>query len=198
MKPKRIALYARVSTDKQTCENQLLELRASAERCGYTIVGEYVDAGISGAKGRADRPALDLMMKDAQRGKFEMILCWSIDRLGRSLQNLVELMNDLRTLKIDLIFLQQGLDTSTSGGRMMFSVFGALAEFERNLISERVIAGQKRARARGVKFGRPSKFNQSVATAVLELRERGMGIREISKNLRIGCGTIYRALGQTA
>jgi len=198
MTPKRIAVYARVSTDKQTCDNQLLELRATAERCGYTMVGEYVDAGISGAKGRADRPALDEMMKDAQRGKFEMIFCWSIDRLGRSLQNLVELMNDLRTLKIDLIFLQQGLDTSTSSGRMMFSVFGALAEFERNLISERVIAGQKRARARGVKFGRPSKFNQSVATAVLELRERGMGIRDISKNLRIGCGTIYRALGQTA
>jgi len=198
MAAKSIAIYARVSTDSQTCDNQLMELRAVAARCGHEIVGEYVDAGISGSKGRSERQALDQMMRDANQRKFEMIVCWSIDRLGRSLQHLVELLNDCQSMRIDLMFLQQGLDTSSHSGRMMFSVFGALAEYEKNLIRERVMAGQKRAKARGVRFGRPSTFNQSVATAVLELRERGMGIREISKNLRIGCGTVYRALGQTS
>jgi DNA invertase Pin-like site-specific DNA recombinase len=97
---KRVAIYARVSTDKQTCENQLIELRAVAERCGYTIVTEFVDTGISGAKGRADRPALNEMMKAATQRRFDMVLVWSIDRLGRSLQNLVELLNELQSMRI--------------------------------------------------------------------------------------------------
>ena len=100
---KRVAIYARVSTDKQTCENQLIELRAVAERCGYTIVTEFVDTGISGAKGRADRPALNEMMKAATQRRFDMVLVWSIDRLGRSLQNLVELLNELQSMRIDLM-----------------------------------------------------------------------------------------------
>jgi DNA invertase Pin-like site-specific DNA recombinase len=170
---KKVAIYARVSTDKQTCENQLIELRAVAERGGYTIVQEFIDSGISGAKGRADRPALDAMMKAASQRKFDLILVWSIDRLGRSLQNLVELLNDLQSMKVDLMFLQQGMDTSTSSGRMMFSIFGALAEFERNLIRERVIAGQNRAKARGVKMGRPSKMNDGLRSAIQLLRENG-------------------------
>ena len=107
---KRVAIYARVSTDKQTCENQLIELRAVAERCGYTIVTEFVDTGISGAKGRADRPALNEMMKAATQRRFDMVLVWSIDRLGRSLQNLVELLNELQSMRIDLMFLQQGIN----------------------------------------------------------------------------------------
>ena len=155
---KKVAIYARVSTDKQTCDNQLIELRAVAERCGYSIVQEFVDSGISGAKGRADRPALDSMMKAANQRKFDMILVWSIDRLGRSLQNLVELLNYLQSMRVDLMFLQQGMDTCTSRGRMMLCIFGALAEFECNLIRERVIAGQNKAKARGVKMGRPTKM----------------------------------------
>ena len=170
---KKVAIYARVSTDKQTCENQLIELRAVAERGGYTIVQEFIDSGISGAKGRADRPALDAMMKAASQRKFDLILVWSIDRLGRSLQNLVELLNDLQSMKVDLMFIQQGMDTSTSGGRMMFSIFGALADFERNLIRERVVAGQNRAKARGVKMGRPSKMNDGLRSAIQLLRENG-------------------------
>ncbi len=108
---KRVAIYARVSTDRQTCENQLLELRSVAERCGYCIVSEFIDEGVSGARGRADRPALDSLMKAATQRKFDMVLCWSIDRLGRSLQNLVELLNELELMKVDLMFFQQGLDT---------------------------------------------------------------------------------------
>jgi DNA invertase Pin-like site-specific DNA recombinase len=191
---KRVAIYARVSTDKQTCENQLLALRAIAERCSYHIVTEFVDEGVSGAKGRADRPALDALIKAATQRKFDMVLCWSIDRLGRSLQNLVELLNELQSLKVDLMFLQQGLDTSTSSGRMMFSIFGALAEFERNLIRERVVAGQNRAKAKGVKLGRPSKMNDGLRSAIQLLRAKGMGVKMIAKELQIGIGTVYSVI----
>ncbi len=191
---KRIALYARVSTDKQTCENQLQELRTIAERMNYTIVAEFVDNGISGMKTRQNRPALDQLMKSATQRKFDMVMCWSIDRLGRSLQNLVEILNELQALKIDLFFLQQGMDTSTPSGRMIFSVFGAIGEFERNLIRERVIAGQKRAVANGVKIGRPSKMNDGLRSAIQLLREKGMGIKQIAKELKVGIGTVYSVI----
>ncbi len=188
---KRIAIYARVSTDKQTVDNQLLELRSLCERLGYSIVQEYTDNGISGAKSRNDRPALDALLKDATRRRFDMVMCWSIDRLGRSLQHLVEILNELQALKIDLFFQQQGMDTSTPSGRMIFSVFGAIGEFERNLIRERVIAGQQRAKAQGKKLGRPSKMNDGMRNAVVLLREKGFGIKAIAKQLQIGVGTIY-------
>ncbi len=188
---KRIALYARVSTDKQTVDNQLIELRSLCERLGYTIVQEYTDNGISGAKGRNDRPALDALLKAATQRKFDMAMCWSIDRLGRSLQNLVEILSKLQALGIDLFFQQQGMDTSTPSGRMIFSVFGAIGEFERNLICERVLAGQQRTKANGVKLGRPSKTNDGMKSAVKLLREKGMGIEQIAKQLQIGVGTVY-------
>ena len=191
---KRIALYARVSTDKQTCENQLQELRAIAERMNYTIVAEFIDNGISGMKTRQDRPALDQLMKSATQRKFDMVICWSIDRLGRSLQNLVEILNELQAMRIDLFFLQQGMDTSTPSGRMIFSVFGAIGEFERNLIRERVIAGQKRAVANGVKIGRPSKMNDGMRSAIQLLREKGMGIKQIARELKVGVGTVYAVI----
>jgi len=191
---KKVAIYARVSTDKQTCENQLQELRATAERMGYTVVAEFVDSGISGMKTRQDRPALDLLMKSATQRKFDMVMCWSIDRLGRSLQNLVEILNELQAMKIDLFFLQQGMDTTTPSGRMIFSVFGAIGEFERNLIRERVIAGQKRAVANGVKIGRPSKMNDGMRSAIKLLREKGMGIKQIARELKVGIGTVYSVI----
>ncbi len=191
---KRIAIYARVSTDKQTVDNQLLELRSLCERLGYSIVQEYTDTGISGAKSRNDRPALDALMKDATRRRFDMVMCWSIDRLGRSLQHLVEILNELQALKIDLFFQQQGMDTSTPSGRMIFSVFGAIGEFERNLIRERVIAGQQRAKAQGKKLGRPSKMNDGMKNAVVLLREKGLGIKAIAKQLQIGVGTVYATI----
>ena len=191
---RKIAIYARVSTDKQSTENQLLELRDLCNKLGYTIVQEYTDNGISGAKSRDGRPALDLLLKDATRRKFDMVMCWSIDRLGRSLQNLVEILNELQALKIDLYFQQQGMDTSTPSGRMIFSVFGAIGEFERNLIRERVIAGQQRAKANGVKLGRPTKMNDGMRSAVKILREKGMGIKQISRVLQIGVGTVYSVM----
>ena len=191
---KRIAIYARVSTDKQTVDNQLIELRSLCGRLGYTIVQEYTDNGISGAKSRDERPALDTLMKAATQRKFDMVMCWSIDRLGRSLQNLVEILNEIQALGIDLFFQQQGMDTSTPSGRMIFSVFGAIGEFERNLIRERVLAGQQRAKANGVKLGRPSKMNDGMRSAVKLLRENGMGIKQIAKQLQIGVGTVYSVI----
>ena len=189
---KRVALYARVSTDKQTCENQLKELRSIADRMQYIIVDEFIDEGISGAT--SSRPSLDALMKSATQRRFDMVMCWSIDRLGRSLQNLIEILNELQSLKVDLFFMQQGMDTSTSAGRMMFSIFGALAEFERNLIRERVIAGQQRAISQGVKMGRPSKMNDGMKNAIKLLRERGIGIKQIARELKIGIGTVYSAI----
>jgi DNA invertase Pin-like site-specific DNA recombinase len=189
---KKVAIYARVSTDKQTCENQLKELRSIAERMQYIVVDEFIDEGISGAT--SSRPALDALMKSATQRRFDMVMCWSIDRLGRSLQNLIEILNKLQSLKVDLFFMQQGLDTSTSAGRMMFSIFGALAEFERNLIRERVIAGQQRAISQGVKMGRPSKMNDGMKNAIKLLRERGIGIKQIARELKIGIGTVYSAI----
>jgi len=191
---KKIAIYARVSTDKQSVENQLNELRTVANRMGYVIIQEYVDKGISGAKSRVDRPSLDLMMKDAVRGRFDMVMCWSIDRLGRSLQNLIEILNELQSVKVDLYFLQQAIDTSSPMGKMIFSILGALGSYERELIKERVIAGQQRAKSEGKHIGRPSQINDALKEAVKLLRKKGMAIKKIAKTLSIGVGSVYKVL----
>jgi len=191
---KKVCLYCRVSTTHQTSENQLRELRAVAVRMGYEIVSEFIDNGISGAKSRKDRPALDEMMKMATQRKFEMVMCWSIDRLGRSLQHLVEILNELQAMKIDLFFMQQGMDTTTPSGRMIFSVFGAIGEFERNLIRERVIAGQQRAKASGTHIGRPTKMNDGMRSAIKVMHQNGMSIRQIAKSCKVGIGTVYSVL----
>lgn len=191
---KTVAIYAPVSTVKQTADNQLMELRSLCERLGYSIYSEYVDQGISGAKGLKDRPALDVMLKAATQGKFDMMMCWSLDRLGRGLQQFIEILSELQSLKVDLYFCQQAMDTSTPIGRMIFSVFGAMAEFERNLIRERVIAGQQRARANGVKLGRPSKINDGMKNAIKLLRDKGLGIKQIAKRLQIIVGAVYSVI----
>jgi len=195
---KKVCLYCRVSTTHQTSENQLRELRGVAERMGYEIVSEFIDNGISGAKSRKDRPALDEMMKLATQRKFEMVMCWSIDRLGRSLQHLVEILNELQAMKIDLFFMQQGMDTTTPSGRMIFSVFGAIGEFERNLIRERVIAGQQRAKASGVHIGRPTKMNDGMRSAIQAMHQNGISIRQIAKACKVGIGTVYSVVGDSA
>jgi len=191
---KKVCLYCRVSTTHQTSENQLRELRAVAERMGYEIISEFIDNGISGAKSRKDRPALDEMMKMATQRKFDLVLCWSIDRLGRSLQHLVEILNELQAMKIDLFFMQQGMDTTTPSGRMIFSVFGAIGEFEKNLIRERVIAGQLRAKEAGVHIGRPTKMNDGMRSAIKAMHENDMSIRQIAKACKVGVGSVYLAL----
>lgn len=151
---KRIAIYLRVSTSKQDTANQLRELKAVARRSGWEIVRTYEDAGISGAKGREGRPGLDAMLKGVNAREFDMVATWSVDRLGRSLTDLLSILQCLRDKGVDLFLHQQGLDTSTTAGRAMFQMLGVFAEFERGIIRERVNAGLARARANGVKLGR--------------------------------------------
>ena len=191
---KKVAIYARVSTDKQTCENQLIELREVADRNNWEIVGEYVDKGISGAKGRDQRPQFDLLIKDGIRKKYEMILAYDVSRLSRSLQDLVQFMNDLNTKGIDLFLMKNGISTDTPSGKMMFQMCGVFAEFERTMISERIKSGMQRAKKEGRSIGRKSNMNDSLKTSVQLLRDKGMGIRRIASTLGIGVGTVYSCI----
>ena len=152
---KRAAIYVRVSTDKQTVENQLRELKQIAERRGWQVVEEYHDAGISGAKGREQRPGLDRMLKDASRRRFDVVMAWAIDRLGRSLIDLLGTIQGLEASGVDLFLEQQAIDTTTAAGKLMFQVTGAFAEFERSMIRQRVKAGLRRAVEQGKQLGRP-------------------------------------------
>lgn len=141
-KIKRAAIYARVSTDGQTTENQLRELRAVAERNGWLIVQEYIDQGISGAKGREQRPAFNALWKGATRREFDVVVVWAVDRLGRSLTHLVNFLSELHAKKVDLFIYQQGVDTTTPAGKALFGMMGVFAEFERSMIQERVVPVQ--------------------------------------------------------
>ena len=191
MRAKRVAIYARVSTDAQTTENQLRELRAAAERAGWEIVGEFVDHAISGAKGREQRPQFDKMLKAAARRQFDVIAVWSVDRLGRSLRHLVDFIDGIHASKIDLYLHQQGIDTTTPAGKALFQMCGVFAEFERSMIQERVRAGLARARAQGRKLGRPTVSAETVA-AVRAIRATGKGMLSIAKQLGIGTATVQR------
>src|SRR5262250_3481479 len=145
---KRAALYVRVSTDAQTVENQIRELRQVAKRRGWDVVEVYSDAGISGAKGRNQRPGLDAILKDASRRKFDVVMAWAIDRLGRSLIDLLRTIQDLEAVGVDLYLDQQHLDTTTPTGKLLFHVTGAIAEFERSMIRQRVNAGLSAIKAK--------------------------------------------------
>mgnify|MGYP001090127489 CR=1 FL=1 len=151
---KRVAFYLRVSTDQQSVEMQRADLQAVADRAGWQIAEIYQDEGISGAKGRDKRPAFDKLCRDAARREFDMVMAWSVDRLGRSLQDLVGFLSELHAFKIDLFLRQQGLDTTTPAGKAMFQMMGVFAEFERAMIQERVRAGLARARSEGRRLGR--------------------------------------------
>src|SRR3954469_6001031 len=141
----RAAIYLRVSTDEQTTDNQERELRAAAERMGHEIVAVYRDAGISGSKGRDQRPGFDAMHKDAARRRFDVVMAWSVDRLGRSLQDLCGFLSELHSLGIELFLHQQGIDTTTPAGKAMFQMMGVFAEFERSMTDPR--AGERRHQA---------------------------------------------------
>ena len=191
----RVALYARVSTvnGSQDPEMQLAELREYAGRRGLTIFEEYVDHGVSGSK--ESRPALNRMMIDARRRKFDAVLVWKIDRLGRSLKHLVVTLAELNAVGVAFISLRDNLDLSTPSGRLMFQIIGAMAEFERALIQERVKAGLRNAKAKGKRIGRPRQ--QVNAAKILELRNQGLSWRNVSRILKLGLGTVYRAVAKT-
>ena len=194
---RRAAIYIRVSTDGQTVENQRLELEQVAKMSGWEIVGTYDDDGISGAKSRDHRDAFDRLCKDATRRQFDVVMSWSVDRLGRSLQDLIGFLGELHAVGVDLYLHQQGLDTTTPAGKAMFQMMGVFAEFERAMIQERVKAGLKRARAQGKTLGRP-KVSRKTEVAVLAARADGTGKRKIAKQLGIGVSTVTRIIAEAA
>lgn len=188
----RVALYARVSSDGQTVQNQLRELEAVAERHGWVIAGRFVDEGVSGAKGRAGRPGFDALCQGISRRDVDRIAAWSVDRLGRSLSDLVAFLSELRAKGIDLYLHQQGLDTSTPSGRAMFQMLGVFAEFERAMIQARVQAGLARARAQGKRLGRPPTPARTEEAIRVALRTSEKGIRRIARDLGVGVSVVQR------
>ncbi len=189
----RVAIYARVSTDDQSVENQLVELKRVAKRNSWHVVEVFTDRGISGKKGRDNRPAFDHLLDGAVRKEFDIIMAWSVDRLGRSLQHLVDFLNEIHAKDIDLYLHQQGIDTTTPAGKAMFHMCGVFAEFERSLIRERTIAGLKRARAAGKQLGRP-RISQEKEQEILKIRAKGKGIHKTAALAKVGVATVQRVL----
>ena len=191
----RLALYLRVSTDNQSVENQRRELLATAERRGWEVVADLADEGISGAKGRDKRPAFDRLLKMVTRRKVDMVAAWSVDRLGRSLQDLVAFLGELHAAGVDLYLERQGVDTSTPAGRALFQMLGVFAEFERALIQERIRAGIAKAKASGTKSGRPfgrPTIDHERRLEIERLLGEGIGIRRVARMTRSGNGVVAR------
>jgi DNA invertase Pin-like site-specific DNA recombinase len=187
-----VAIYSRVSTDHQTTENQERELREIAERMGWSVLEVYRDNGVSGAKSRAERPAFDALCKDAARRRFDMVMAWSVDRLGRSLQDLVTFLSEIHAFGIDLFLHQQGIDTTTPAGKALFQMMGVFAEFERAIIRERVKSGLERAKAQGKRLGRKRIDPRKEAAILADLRLGKAGIIKLAGLHGVGVGTVQR------
>ena len=188
---KRVALYARVSVDRaQTVENQLRDLQAVAVRLGWTVVAVFTDEGISGAKGREQRPGFDALLKGVARKEFDLIAAWSVCRLGRSLQDLVAFLADVQARGVDLYLHQQALDTSTPSGRMLFQLLGVFGEFERAMIRSRVMAGLDRVRGHK-RLGRPPMPAERVEQ-IKAMLISGKGVRETARATGAGTASVQR------
>ncbi len=188
---KRAAFYLRVSQDSQTTENQFRILQEVAERSGWIVVAVFEDHGISGAKGRDKRPGYDALLKAISRREIDIAAAWSVDRLGRSLQDLVGFLSDIQAKGCDLYLHQQALDTSTPSGRMLYQLCGVFAEFERELVKSRVLAGLARARANGVQFGRPN-LSLERRTKVQKALTNGLSIRQAAKATGVSTASVQR------
>ena len=192
-KPRRVALYLRVSTDGQSTA---LQRRALVEACkhrGWEVTEVYEDAGISGAKGREGRPAFDRLCQDATRRRFDVIAAWSVDRLGRSLQDLVGFLGETHGAGVHLYLHQQAVDTTTPAGRALFQMMGVFAEFERAMIRDRVKAGLANARAKGVRLGAP-RTDAKVIARIAREKAKGLSVRAIATKLGVGVGTVHRVV----
>jgi DNA invertase Pin-like site-specific DNA recombinase len=185
-----VALYARVSTEGQDPEVQLAALRAHVANRGWMIVEEFIDKGISGAKER--RPALDRLLRAAWHGAFHAVLVWRFDRFARSVTHLITALEHFRTLHIHFISMQEQFDTSTPIGQAMFTIIGAMAQLERDIIRERVKAGLDRARAKGVRLGRPAAT--ATPNEVVDLRQAGRSLGQIARQLNCSRSTVRRRL----
>jgi DNA invertase Pin-like site-specific DNA recombinase len=187
---RRAAVYSRVSTNGQTVANQLPDLRRYAQQRGWVITEEYTDEGISGAK--SSRPALDRLMADARKGRFDAVLVWRFDRFARSTTHLLSALEEFRTLGVDFVSVQEAVDTSTPMGKMIFTVVAAVAELERSIINERVRAGLARVRLEGKRLGRPPATVDTVRLA--KLRQEGLSVRSIAAQLGVPKSTVADVL----
>lgn len=189
---KTVAIYCRVSTDAQNCENQERELRSVAARAGWEVVKVYTDQAVSGGKRRDARPAFKKMCDDAARRQFNMVAAWSVDRLGRSLQDLVGFLSDIQAWHVDMYLHTQAIDTSAPAGRALFGMLAVFAEFERALIRQRVLAGLARARSQGKTLGRPRMPEEKTRAIRAALHSGGQSLRRIAAEHRVGLGTVQR------
>jgi len=188
---KRAVLYLRVSTIDQTTANQERELRQVAERAGWEVVKVYKDHGISGSKGRDKRPAFDALHKAAARREIDIVMAWSVDRLGRSLQDLVAFLSEIHAAGVDLFLHQQGLDTTTPAGKALFQMMGVFAEFERSMIQERVRAGLRRVKDDGKRLGRP-RIARQLEERILAALKAGETIRGVADKFDVNPSTVQR------
>jgi DNA invertase Pin-like site-specific DNA recombinase len=187
-KPPRAALYARVSTEAQTTDNQVLELRDYASRHGWTIT-EYIDHGVSGAK--ESRPALDCLMADARRRQFDLVLVWRLDRFGRSLRHIVTALDELHARGVSFVSLGEGIDLSTPAGKLQLHILAALAEFERGRIRERIHAGLSRAKSQGKRLGRKPAIHPASAARDL-VADLSLSGAEVARRLGVAKETVNR------
>ena len=191
---KKVVIYARVSTLDQTVDNQLIELRDHCSKMGWEIVKEYADEGLSGTLSRDKRPALNSLIKDAYRKRFDSVVCWDISRIGRSMKELILFLSDMKDRGVGICSVRQGFDTSTSMGEIMFQFVGILSSWEREMIRERTLAGLERAKREGKTLGRRKVTNDNMTAKILELRNDKKSIRAIASEVGVSIGTVSKTL----
>ena len=191
---RKVAIYSRVSTLDQTIDNQLPELRDHCSKMGWEIVKEYADEGLSGTLSRDKRPALNSLIKDAYRRRFDSVVCWDISRIGRSMKELVLFLSDMKDRGIGICSVRQGFDTSTSMGEIMFQFVGILSSWEREMIRERTLAGLDRAKSQGKTLGRKKVITDEITSKIVNLRSTGRSIRDIASEVGVSKGTVSNVL----
>ena len=191
---KRVVIYARVSTLDQTVDNQLIELRDHCSKMGWEIVKEYKDEGLSGTLSREKRPSFNEMIKDGYRRKFELVVCWDISRIGRSMKELIMFLSDMKDRDIGICSVRQGFDTSTTMGEMMFQFVGILSSWEREMIRERTLAGLDRAKKEGKTLGRKTVIDDDKVSHIRKLRSIGRSLRDIASEVGVSKGTVSNVL----
>ena len=191
---RKVAIYTRVSTLDQTVDNQLLELRDHCSKMGREIVKEYSDEGLSGTLSREKRPALNSLIKDAYRKRFDSVVCWDVSRIGRSMKELVLFLSDMKDKGVGICSVRQGFDTSTSMGEIMFQFVGILSSWEREMIRERTLAGLERAKSEGKTLGRRKVTNDTMTAKIIELRSEKKSIRQIASEVGVSVGTVSKTL----
>ena len=191
---RQVAIYTRVSTLDQTIDNQLIELRDHCSKMGWEVVKEYADEGLSGTLSRDKRPALNSLIKDAYRKRFDSVVCWDISRIGRNMKELVLFLSDMKDRNVGICSVRQGFDTSTSMGEIMFQFVGILSSWEREMIRERTLAGLERAKSEGKILGRRKVTNDTMTAKIIELRNDKKSIREIASDVGVSIGTVSNTL----